>query len=92
MGPQAGVCLMNIFQRIQFARDRNVTAANLVDELVRRKGNCEVSVGDDGHFHLADLHADVRSIDAFLRRAIALQPGQPVAIYRTNTPEASRFR
>jgi acyl-CoA synthetase (AMP-forming)/AMP-acid ligase II len=79
---------MNIFQRIQFARDRNVTAANLVDELVRRKGNCEVSVGDDGHFHLADLHADVRSIDAFLRRAIALQPGQPVAIYRTNTRQS----
>ena len=35
-------------------------------------------------YHLAELHADVCRIDAFLRRAIALRPGQPVAIYRTN--------
>jgi len=75
---------MNIFRRIQLSRDRSVTVANLVDELVRRKGDCEVSVGDDGHFHLTELHADVRLIDAFLRRAIELKPGQPVAIYRTN--------
>ena len=61
-----------------------VTVANLVDELLRRKGNCEVSVEDGGPFHLADLHAEICSIDAFLRRAIALRPGQPVAIYRTN--------
>jgi acyl-CoA synthetase (AMP-forming)/AMP-acid ligase II len=75
---------MNLFRRIQFVRDRNVTVANLVDELVRRKGDCEVSVGDDGHLRLAELHADIRNIDAFLRRSIELQPGQPVAIYRTN--------
>ncbi len=75
---------MNIFRRFQLARDRNVTVANLVDELVRRKGDCEVSVGDDGRFHLAELHSDICSIDAFLRRSIALRPGQPVAIYRSN--------
>ncbi len=75
---------MNIFRRSQLARDRSVTVANLVDELVRRKGDCEVSVGDDGRFHLSELHADICSIDAFLRRSIALCPGQPVAIYRTN--------
>jgi long-chain acyl-CoA synthetase len=76
---------MNVFRRIQLARDRNVTVANLVDELVRRKGNCEVSVGIDGSFHLKDLHANVCLIDAFLRRSIDLRPGQPVAIYKTNT-------
>jgi long-chain acyl-CoA synthetase len=75
---------MNLFRRFQLSRDRSVTVANLVDELVRRKGDCEVSVGDDGRFHLTDLHADVRSIDAFLRRTIGLLPGQPVAIYRSN--------
>lgn len=75
---------MNIFRRYQFARDRSVTVANLVDELVRRKGECEVSVGEDGPFHLTELHTDICRIDAFLRRVIALQPGQPVAIYRTN--------
>jgi acyl-CoA synthetase (AMP-forming)/AMP-acid ligase II len=75
---------MNIFRRFQLARDRNVTVANLVDELVRRKGDCEVYVGDDGRFHLAELHSDICSIDAFLRRLIALRPGQPVAIYRSN--------
>jgi hypothetical protein len=41
---------MNIFRRIQLARDRKVTVANLVDELVRRKGDCETSVGDEGRF------------------------------------------
>jgi acyl-CoA synthetase (AMP-forming)/AMP-acid ligase II len=75
---------MNIFRRYQFARDRSVTVANLVDELLRRKGDCEVSVGDDGAFHLAELHADICRIDAFLRRSIALSPGQLVAVYCTN--------
>jgi acyl-CoA synthetase (AMP-forming)/AMP-acid ligase II len=75
---------MNIVRRIQLARDRSVTVANLVDELLRQKGDCEVSVGDDGRFRLAQLHADICRIDAFLRRSIALRPGQPVAIYRTN--------
>jgi acyl-CoA synthetase (AMP-forming)/AMP-acid ligase II len=75
---------MNIFRRSQLARDRTVTVANLVDELVRRKGDCEVSCGDDGHFLLSELQADICGIDGFLRRTIALRPGQPVAIYRTN--------
>jgi acyl-CoA synthetase (AMP-forming)/AMP-acid ligase II len=75
---------MNIVRRYKFARDRRVTVANLVDELMRRKGDCEVSVGEKGSYCLADLHADIRSIDAFLRRSVALRPGQPVAIYRTN--------
>ncbi len=75
---------MNILRRLQLARDRNVTVANLVDELLRRKGDCEVSVGDDGRFCLAELHADICRIDAFLRQTIALCPGQPVAIYRSN--------
>jgi acyl-CoA synthetase (AMP-forming)/AMP-acid ligase II len=75
---------MNIFRRIQFARDRKVTVANLVDELVRRKGDCETSVGDEGCFHLSELYSRICQIDGFLRRSIALRPGQPVAIYRSN--------
>jgi len=78
---------MNVFRRIQLARDRNVTVANLVDELLRRKGNCDVSVGSDGPFQLRDLHACVCSIDAFLRHSLKLRPGQPVAVYRTNNRE-----
>jgi len=76
--------MMSLVLRYQLARDPGVTVANLVDELVRRKGNCEVSVGDAGPFHLADLHAEICSMDAFLRRTVLLRPGQPVAIYRTN--------
>jgi acyl-CoA synthetase (AMP-forming)/AMP-acid ligase II len=75
---------MNIFRRIQLARERNVTVANLIDELLRRKGDCEVSVEDCGPYRLAELHSAVCSIDAFLHRTIAIRPGQPVAIYRTN--------
>jgi len=75
---------MSIVQRYRLARDRGVTVANLVDELVRRKGDCEVAVDESGPFYLSGLHAEICSIDAFLRRRIRLKPGQPVAIYRTN--------
>lgn len=78
---------MNLFRRIQLSRDKTVTVANLVDELLRRKEDCEVSVGTEGSFSLKQLHADICSIDAFLRRTIALRRGQPVAVYRTNTRE-----
>lgn len=75
---------MNIVQRHKLAWDHSVTVANLLDELIRRRGDGEVSVGDDGVYFLSQLHAEVLRIDAFLRRTIALKPGQPVAIYRTN--------
>jgi acyl-CoA synthetase (AMP-forming)/AMP-acid ligase II len=78
---------MSILQRYQLARDRGVTVANLVDELVHQKGNCEVAVYESGVFYLSDLHAEVCSIDAFLRQAIGLRPGQPVGIYRSNNRE-----
>ncbi|HXR39926.1 MAG TPA: class I adenylate-forming enzyme family protein [Terracidiphilus sp.] len=75
---------MNIFERFQLSRDRSVTVANLVDELVRRRGDCEVSVDENGSYSLAELHSSIRGLDAFLRRTVALAPGEPVAIYRTN--------
>lgn len=75
---------MSLLSRLQLARDRGVTVANLVDELVRRKGDCPVSLDDEGQFMLSGLHADVLLMDAFLRRAVGLRPGQAVAIYRTN--------
>ena len=87
MGSQADLCAMSLLQRYQLARDRNITVANLLDELVRRKGNCEVALYESGVFYLSDLHDEVCSIDAFLRGEIALRPGQPVAIYRSNTRE-----
>jgi len=79
---------MNILRRIGLARDRSVTVANLVDELMRRKGDCAVSVGVDGVFKLSDLLERVRRIDGFLRERIGLKAGQPVAIYRTNNRES----
>lgn len=75
---------MNLLRRFQLSRDRSVTVANLVDELLRRRGNSEISIAQDGPFHLADLHNDICSIDAFLRRAVGLRRGQLVAIFRTN--------
>ncbi len=78
---------MSLVQRYRLARDRNITVANLVDELLRRKGNCEVAVDEKGAFSLSDLHAVVGSLDAFLRGVVALRPGQPVAIYRSNNRE-----
>ncbi len=78
---------MSLLERYQLARDRGVTVANLVDELVRRKGNCDVAVYEGGVFRLSDLHDDVCAIDSFLRQTVELRPGQPVAIYRSNTRE-----
>ncbi|HEU5350020.1 MAG TPA: class I adenylate-forming enzyme family protein [Terracidiphilus sp.] len=75
---------MSIFVRYRLARDRNVTVANLVDELVRRKGDCEVSMDDTGTFRLSSLHAEICAIDAFLRQTVKLRAGEPVAIYRSN--------
>ena len=78
---------MSMLQRYQLARDRTVTVANLVDELIRRNGDCPVAVYESGVFRLSDLHGEICSLDAFLRQTIGLRPGQPVAIYRTNTRE-----
>ena len=78
---------MNFFSRLQLARDRSVTVANLVDELLRRRGDCVLSISEEGSFRLAELHATVCGIDAFLRRTIKLRRGEPVAIYRTNNRE-----
>ena len=75
---------MNILRRLRLARDPSITVANLVDELIRRKGDCVTSISEEGPFHLSELHATVQSLDAFLRQTVQLQPGQPVAIYRTN--------
>jgi len=75
---------MNVFRRYRLSRDRSVTVANLVDELLRRNGDCEVSIEKGKPFRLAQLHTDVCSIDGFLRKTVQLKPGQPVAIYRTN--------
>jgi acyl-CoA synthetase (AMP-forming)/AMP-acid ligase II len=75
---------MSLISRIQLARDRSITVANLVDELLRRKGDSEVSVGKDGNFNLSDLHAAICRIDAFLRRSIGLRTAEPVAIYCSN--------
>jgi acyl-CoA synthetase (AMP-forming)/AMP-acid ligase II len=76
---------MNLLSRYRLSRDRSVTVANLLDELLRRQGNSEISVEETGPRHLADLQAEVCALDAFLRRTVGLGPGQPVAIYRTNT-------
>jgi acyl-CoA synthetase (AMP-forming)/AMP-acid ligase II len=75
---------MSLLERVRLARDSSVTVANLVDELLRRKGNCEISIEDGKPFSLADLHTEICAIDAFLRREVGLATGQLVAIYRTN--------
>jgi long-chain acyl-CoA synthetase len=82
---------MNLLQRFRFSRDRRVSVANLVDELLRRNGDCEVSIEDGVPWRLTDLQADICSIDAFLRRRVELRPGQPVAIYRTNDLRCFRW-
>ena len=75
---------MNIIRRYRLSKDPSLTVSNLLDELLLRRGDGETSVGDFGVFKLSELHSDVCSIDAFLRRTVGLKPGQAVAVYRTN--------
>jgi long-chain acyl-CoA synthetase len=75
---------MNIFRRYQLAKDPGLTVSNLLDELLVRRGDGEASVGEHGAVRLSEFHRDVCAIDAYLRRTIDLQPGQAVAVYRTN--------
>ncbi|HEY1803040.1 MAG TPA: class I adenylate-forming enzyme family protein [Terracidiphilus sp.] len=75
---------MNLIRQTRLVRDRSITVANLVDELFRRKGDCQVSVGDDGPFHLSQLLTEICRRDSFLRRSIDLRPAEPVAIYCSN--------
>jgi len=73
-----------LLERYRLSRDRSVTVANLVDEMLRRNGDREVSVSVNGSRSLADLHSDVCAIDHFLRETVGMRPGQLVAVYRTN--------
>lgn len=91
MGTQAGSCTVNILRSFKISRDRNVTVANLLDELLRQSGDREVSVEDTGPYLLSEFHGEICSKDAFLRRVVGLKPGQPVAIYRTNDRRCLRW-
>ena len=71
---------MSLLRSYRLSRDRNVTVANLVDELLKRNGDRVVAIEDNGPFRLAELHADICRKDAFLRRTVNLAPGQPIAI------------
>ncbi|HVN94737.1 MAG TPA: class I adenylate-forming enzyme family protein [Terracidiphilus sp.] len=75
---------MSLILQTRLARDRSITVANLVDELLRRKGDSQVSVTETGNFQLSDLHAAICEMDGFLRRSIGLRPGEPVAVYCSN--------
>jgi acyl-CoA synthetase (AMP-forming)/AMP-acid ligase II len=75
---------MSLNTNLQLSRDSGVTVANLLDELLRRKGDCEATVAESGPYRLSELHADVCRIDAFLRTTIGIRPGQLIGVYRTN--------
>jgi acyl-CoA synthetase (AMP-forming)/AMP-acid ligase II len=82
---------MNIVRSFKISRDRAVTVANLVDELLRRGCDRVVSIEDTGPYCLAELHREICAKDAFLRQTVHIQPGQPVAIYRTNDRRCFRW-
>ena len=85
LGPQGSSGTMSLLRRIQLARDRSITVANLVDELLRRKGDSEVSVSARRELSIFPICTrQFAEIDAFLRRSIGLRPAEPVAIYCTN--------
>lgn len=82
---------MSLMNRLKIARDPGITVANLTDELLRRKGDCEVGRDADGVWLLSELHADVAAMDAFLRTEAQLKAGELVAVYRTNDHRCFRW-
>ena len=94
---------MNLLRRFQISRDRSVTVANLVDELLRRNGDCQVSIEDDKPYRLAELHSDICSIPSFIARS-RFAPASPspftgpttdaafVGFSLSSEPAASPFR
>ncbi|HTJ28956.1 MAG TPA: class I adenylate-forming enzyme family protein [Acidobacteriaceae bacterium] len=82
---------MSFKTRLQIARDRKITVANLTDELLRLKGDCEVGRDVDSAWTLSELQAEVAAMDAFLRSEAGLQPGQLVVLYRTNDHRCFRW-
>ncbi|HEY9126612.1 MAG TPA: class I adenylate-forming enzyme family protein [Acidobacteriaceae bacterium] len=82
---------MSFKSRLSIARNREITVANLTDELLRLKGDCEVGRDIDGVWMLSELHTEVAAMDAFLRTDAGLKPRQLVAIYRTNDHRCFRW-
>ena len=82
---------MNIVRSYRLSRDRSVTVANLLDELLARNGDSVVSIEKDGPYQLSELHSEVVAFDAFLRETVGLRPGQPVATYRSNDRRCFRW-
>jgi hypothetical protein len=91
---------MNILRRIQLSRDRRVTIANLVDELLRRNGDRDISIEDDRPYRLAEMHAEMHFCGVRSRcgpaskwRFIApMTGGAFIGSWRSFAPGASRFR
>ena len=48
---------MNIYRRFKLSRARSLTVANLVDEILRHTGDCEVSMEDGKPRRLVGLLA-----------------------------------
>ena len=82
---------MSFIGRYRLSRDRKLSVANLLDELLRQNGDAEVSIEDGRPRRLSELHAEVCRLDAFLRGTVGLQRGELVAIYRTNDPLCLRW-
>ncbi len=85
LGTQAGSEHMNLFAAFQaLARSHASPSPILWTSCCGGRRLRRLRRARAAPFDLAQLHADVCRIDAFLRRTVALRPGQPVAIYRTN--------
>jgi long-chain acyl-CoA synthetase len=89
-----------MFHRPLLPLDRNVTVANLVDELLKRQGDRVVSRGDDfvaldGRKapvqRLSELHAEICALGRFLVEDAGLRPGGLVGIWRTNDHRCFRW-
>jgi hypothetical protein len=89
-----------MIRSLRLIRDRKLTLATLLDELLPLRGDRLVSLGEEGEEpegsppraqRLADLHLQAGAMSRFLAEETGFRRGERVAIFKTNNVECFRW-
>jgi acyl-CoA synthetase (AMP-forming)/AMP-acid ligase II len=84
-----------MIRALRLIRDKKLTLATLLDELLPLRADRLVSLGEEGSpplaQRLADLHLQAGAMSRFLAEETGLRRGERVAIFKTNDVECFRW-
>jgi acyl-CoA synthetase (AMP-forming)/AMP-acid ligase II len=89
-----------MIRSLRLIRDKKLTLATLLDELLPLRGDRLVSLGEEGEGpagspphaqRLADLHLQAGAMSRFLAEETGFRRGERVAIFKTNNVECFRW-